>query len=178
MRVKIMIHKLYGHQNYGHAEWDWEYTHNIEYMFWEQLWSRCGAVVVAGLGPGLVGRYWIRREVFRDKLGNSIASQLRCMWTRKQPPGFLKPGLSPYAMRGRAEAEVNCLAAQRMIEPVKHAEWAVVVVPVLKPGDSAGLCGETETNWVYVRNQNWSSIQYKVVRSSLPAFQVAWRSQN
>lgn len=45
-------------------------------------------------------------------------------------------------MRGRVEAELDRLLAQEIIEPVRHSEWAAPVVPVLKPDDTARLCGD------------------------------------
>lgn len=38
----------------------------------------------------------------------------------------------PYAMRAKVDAEFNRLLAQEIIEPIKHAEWAL--------GSASGPC--------------------------------------
>ncbi|XP_062297408.1 uncharacterized protein K02A2.6-like [Scomber scombrus] len=145
-------------------------------------------VVVAGSGPSLVGRYWIRRlglqwrsepqvhhiqeetseevqgrpesqihhlgevtleevlgeygEVFKDELGRFKGPPAKIYVDKEAAPRFFKARPVPYAMRGRVEEELNRLLTQGIIEPVKHAEWAAPVVPVLKPDDTARLCGD------------------------------------
>lgn len=145
-------------------------------------------VAVAGSGPSLVGRYWIRRlglqwraapqvhhiqvetaeevqespetqihkvaevtleqvleeygEVFKDELGRFKGPPAKIYVDKEAAPRFFKARPVPYAMRGRVEAELDRLLAQEIIEPVKHSEWAAPVVPVLKPDDTARLCGD------------------------------------
>ncbi|XP_038590459.1 uncharacterized protein K02A2.6-like [Micropterus salmoides] len=126
-------------------------------------------VVVEGTGPSLVGRNWIRRlglewkpepqinhlreetleevlgeymEVFKEELGKFKGPPAKIYVDKDARPKFFKARPVPYAMRGRVEAELDRLIAQDLIEPVKYAEWAAPVVPVLKPDGTARLCGD------------------------------------
>lgn len=126
-------------------------------------------VVMTGTGPSLVGRGWIKKlslqwrpeprinhireetledvlgkyeEVFKEELGRFKGPPAKIYVDREATPKFFKARPVPYAMRGRVEAELDRLLAQDIIEPVKYAEWAAPVVPVLKPDDSARLCGD------------------------------------
>ena len=154
----------------------------------KQLVENLPLVVVAGSGPSLVGRYWIRRlglqwkpepqihhvrtetpekaqrgpepqilqvkdetlgeilgefgEVFKDELGRFRGPPARIYVDKEAAPRFFKARPVPYALRGRVEAELDRLLAEKIIEPVKYAEWAAPVVPVLKPDDTVRLCGD------------------------------------
>ena len=126
-------------------------------------------VVVPGTGPSLVGRNWIKKlglqwrpesqihhvreetleevlgeyeEVFKEELGKCKGPPAKLYVDKEATPRFFKARPVPYAMRGRVEAELDRLLAQEIIEPVKYAEWAAPVVPVLKPDDSVRLCGD------------------------------------
>ena len=154
----------------------------------KQLVENLPLVVVAGSGPSLVGRYWIRRlglqwrpepqihhvqtetpekaqwrpepqilqvkaetleevlgefgEVFKDELGRFRGPPAKIYVDKEAAPRFFKARPVPYAMKGRVEAELDRLLTEKIIEPVKYAEWAAPVVPVLKPDDTARLCGD------------------------------------
>lgn len=72
------------------------------------------------------------REVFKEELGKFKGPPAKIYVDKDATPKFYKARPVPYVMRGRVEAELRCLQAQVIIESVKHAEWAVPVVPVLK----------------------------------------------
>ncbi|XP_061567238.1 uncharacterized protein K02A2.6-like [Cololabis saira] len=57
-------------------------------------------------------------------------------------PQFFKPRTVPYAMRAKVEAEIERLVQQKIMQPVKYAEWAAPIVPVLKPDNSVRICGD------------------------------------
>lgn len=81
-------------------------------------------------------------EVFKDELGRFNGTPAKIYVDKEAALRFFKARPVPYAMRGRVEAELDRLLAQEIIEPVKHAEWAAPVVPVLKPAGTARLCGD------------------------------------
>lgn len=80
-------------------------------------------------------------------------------------PRFFKARAIPYDMRGRVEAKLNCLLAQEIIEPVKHAKWATPVVLLLKPDDTAMLCGD------YKLTVNEAS---KLEQYPIPELRICW----
>ncbi|KAG1927461.1 retrotransposable element [Pimephales promelas] len=45
-------------------------------------------------------------------------------------------------MKTKVEAEIERLLKEKIIEPVKHSEWAAPVVPVLKSDNTVRLCGD------------------------------------
>ncbi|XP_033992114.1 uncharacterized protein K02A2.6-like [Trematomus bernacchii] len=57
-------------------------------------------------------------------------------------PRFFRPRSVPYAMRTKVDEEIDRLLKEGVISPVKHAEWAAPVVPILKPVGTVRLCGD------------------------------------
>ena len=45
-------------------------------------------------------------------------------------------------MRPKVEAEINRLVREQILAPVKHSDWACLVVPILKPDGLIRLCGD------------------------------------
>ncbi|XP_062400896.1 uncharacterized protein K02A2.6-like [Sardina pilchardus] len=125
-------------------------------------------VVVAGPGPNLLGRAWIKalgmncvlinkmeqqeltlqcvlqqkEEVFKEELGTWRGPPAKIYVKEGVAPKFYKPRPVPYAMRKRVEIELERLSNQGIIEPVKFSEWAAPIVPVLKPDNSVRICGD------------------------------------
>lgn len=87
----------------------------------------------------VLGEY---EEVFKEELGRFKGPPAKIYVDKEATPRFFKARPVPYAMRGRVEAELDRLLAQEISELVKNASWATPVVPVLKPDDSARLCGD------------------------------------
>lgn len=50
-----------------------------------------------------------------------------------QSPVSSAQGQSPAAMRAKVDEEIDRLSKEDIISPVKWSEWAVPVVPILKP---------------------------------------------
>ena len=48
-------------------------------------------------------------------------------------------------MKRKIEAELERLQKERTIEPVQFSEWAAPIVPIMKPEESIGICGEYKT---------------------------------
>ena len=56
-------------------------------------------------------------------------------------PHFYKPRNVPYVLREKEDQELTRLQEEGIIEPVKFADWAVPIVPVLKGnGESVRIC--------------------------------------
>lgn len=125
-------------------------------------------VVVAGSGPNLLGRGWLKGlemncvyvhktehsqltllnvlklngEVFKEELGTWRGPPAKIFIKENVTPKFYKPRPVPYAMRKKVETELERLTKQGIIEPVKFSEWAAPIVPVLKPDSTARICGD------------------------------------
>ena len=57
-------------------------------------------------------------------------------------PRYCKARSVPYSMKPLVNEELDQLVSQGVIEPVKFAEWAAPIVPVLKPDKkSVKICG-------------------------------------
>ncbi|XP_061763239.1 uncharacterized protein LOC133556905 [Nerophis ophidion] len=81
-------------------------------------------------------------DVFKEWLGTWTGPPAKIYINNGVVPKFYKPRLVPFAMRKKVEAELERLTEQGVIEPVKFAEWAAPIVPVLKPDNSVRICGD------------------------------------
>ena len=126
-------------------------------------------VVVAGAGPSLMGRDWLRHitldwtqlnlvrssvpdpcqaillqhsKVFHDELGHlqETVAHLHVDVTARLR--FHKARPVPYALRSKVEAELDRLRMQGVIEPVSFSDWAAPIVPVVKRDGSIQICGD------------------------------------
>ena len=128
-------------------------------------------VVVAGDGPSLLGRNWLKHirldwnsictvaradaeegslksllreheEVFKDELG-TVRSLLATLHVRPDArPKFFKPRTVPFAIKGAIEQELDRLEATGVIQKVTHSEWAAPIVPVPKKDGKFRICGD------------------------------------
>ena len=126
-------------------------------------------IVVAGEGPSLFGRDWLRvlrldwehlntiqsavteslqpllkrhAEVFKDELGLVRDAPDKIHVDPSVQPRFCKPRTVPYALRGKVEQELERLERTGIIEPVQFSEWAAPIVPVVKGDGSVRICGD------------------------------------
>ncbi|XP_062864462.1 uncharacterized protein K02A2.6-like [Trichomycterus rosablanca] len=125
-------------------------------------------VVVKGTGPNLLGRGWLEdiklnwaglnytksdeislqkvlqkhADVFREELGTLKGTKAVVHVAANATPRFYRPRVVPYAMRVKLEREIDRLLKENIITPVKYAEWAAPVVPILKPDGTIRLCGD------------------------------------
>uniref|UniRef100_A0A3B3XII2 ribonuclease H n=1 Tax=Poecilia mexicana TaxID=48701 RepID=A0A3B3XII2_9TELE len=125
-------------------------------------------VVVKGTGPNLLGRGWLEElklkwdeirhvkteaqglqevllrheEVFKEELGMLRGVHATIRVSADAHPKFYKPRSVPYAMRSKVEEELERLLKEDIITPVKYADWAAPIVPVLKPDGSVRICGD------------------------------------
>uniref|UniRef100_A0AAQ4NRX0 Gypsy retrotransposon integrase-like protein 1 n=1 Tax=Gasterosteus aculeatus aculeatus TaxID=481459 RepID=A0AAQ4NRX0_GASAC len=125
-------------------------------------------VVVKGTGPSLLGRGWLEalklkweeiknvrteaqslqdvlvrnEDVFKQELGMLKGMKATIRVSAEAHPKFYRPRSVPYAMRAKVEEEIDRLLKEDIITPVKYAEWAAPIVPVLKPNGSVRICGD------------------------------------
>ena len=122
--------------------------------------SRLPVLVLKANGPNLMGRNWLENiclncaslkrlgkpnlqevlnkydDLFTDELGklNGVTAKIYIDLTTK--PIFCKAWSVPYTMKPKTER----LKRQGTIESVQYSEWAMPVVPILKPERSVRLC--------------------------------------
>ena len=126
-------------------------------------------LVVAGMGPSLLGRDWLLKlrldwssinklqgeptsevqvildrhtEVFKDELGLLKTMSAKIQVDPQAQPRFCKPRPVPYALRDKVNEEIERLEKAGIIEPVQHAEWAAPIVPVVKQDGTIRICGD------------------------------------
>ena len=58
------------------------------------------------------------------------------------PARFCKARVVPYALRRKVEAELERLEKEEIIAPVQFADWATLIVPVLKDDGTVCICGD------------------------------------
>ena len=57
-------------------------------------------------------------------------------------PRFCRARPVPYSLREKIEQEIDRLVDTGVIEPVRFAEWATPIVPIVKKDGSIRLCGD------------------------------------
>ena len=82
------------------------------------------------------------QALFKDELGKMKGFQAKIHVDKDAPPIFCKARPIPFALRAKVEKEIERLLEEKVIEPVKHSEWAAPVVPVLKSSGEVRLCGD------------------------------------
>ena len=138
----------------------------VEVVFGKQR-ETCSLIVVQGDGPSLLGRDWLKRvkldwsqlnqihtsnsltdildrysALFSDELGIVNGVQAKIFIDSDATPRFFRARTVPFALRGKVEEELKRLENQEIIEPVRFADWAAPVVPIVKPDGSIRLCGD------------------------------------
>ena len=124
--------------------------------------------VVAGKGPSLLGRDWLRelridwREVkrmdtscevdrllqeyatvFSEDLGTYSGPPVRISLREQASPKFIKARPVPFAIREQVEKQIDEEVRQGILIPVQHSEWASPMVAVLKSDKkSVRICAD------------------------------------
>ena len=124
-------------------------------------------LVVKGDGPNLMGRDWLARfivdwhsihqlqspnklnnlltkfeNIFKDELGTVKEVKAHIQLNQNSEPKFHKARTVPVALQQKVEEELDRLEKTKIIEPVRHSQWAAPVVPVIKSDGSIRLCGD------------------------------------
>ena len=82
-------------------------------------------------------------HVFQETLGTLQGYEAQLYVDPQAKPRYCKANLVPYSMRIVVEQELDHLTTEGIMEPVKFANWASPIVPVLKAdGHSVRICGD------------------------------------
>ena len=134
-------------------------------QYGDQL-ARLVLLVVAGDGPSLLGRNWLRyiqldwkqinsmsqspltellrenNSLFKDELGKVEQYRATLQVRQDARPRFFKPRPVPFAIKASIKEELDKLEASGVIEKVEHSEWAAPIVPVPKKNGKFRICGD------------------------------------
>ncbi len=83
-----------------------------------------------------------QEKVFKDELGTLKGTKATIHVKQDAPLRFFRPRSVPFAMQAKVDEEIDRLLKADIISPVKYAEWAAPVVPILKPTGTIRLCGD------------------------------------
>ena len=61
-------------------------------------------------------------------------------------PKFCRAHPIPYAIKDRVEKELELLVTEGILEPISHSEWAIPIVPIIKPDNSNCICEKQTVN--------------------------------
>ncbi|KAK8771294.1 hypothetical protein V5799_025462 [Amblyomma americanum] len=81
-------------------------------------------------------------DVFAPGLGVCKGPPVTLQLKENACPKLFKARTVPYALRDKMSEALDQLVAQDILAPVKTAEWATPVVPVLKGDGSLRVCGD------------------------------------
>ena len=125
-------------------------------------------LVVAGDGPSLLGRNWLKfirlnwheihsiqsadpqlnvllsqhANLFQDGLGTIFAHKAELSVKEDAPPNFCKAQPVPFAVRDAVGAQLDHLEAEGVLQKVPHSLWAAPIVVVPKKDGTYRLCGD------------------------------------
>ena len=126
-------------------------------------------MVVAGDGPSLFGRNWLKylrlnwseiatvrslqpegpdvllkrhAPLFRDGLGTVKPFRDTLHVDPDAQPKFFKPYAVPFAIKDTIGCELDCMEQQGTIEKVDHSEWAAPIVAVPNKDGTFHICGD------------------------------------
>ena len=139
---------------------------NVHVHYGDQR-ARLVLLVVAGDGPSLLGRNWLRyiqldwKEIhavskttkldellhqnsalFKDELGKIEQYEATLQVHPDARPRFFKPRPVPFEIKPSIEEELDKLEASGVIEKVEHSDWAAPIVPVPKKNGKFRICGD------------------------------------
>ena len=143
-------------------------TLNMRVQYGDQK-EKLVLVVVAGDGPSLMGRNWLKylrldwrniftvrtarmkplnillqshQELFSKDLGHIHPFTASLKVQPDATPRFHKARSVPFAIKDAISQELDRLEQQRIISPVTHSQWAAPIVPVPKKDGKFRLCGD------------------------------------
>ena len=124
-------------------------------------------LVVEGDGASLFGRNWLdhlqinwseihsvcreasldelllrHASLFREEIGALKGQTAKLFVPDDAQPRFFKPRRLPYCLKDKVEQELDRLLEAGIISPVKFADWAAPIVPVIKANGSVRICGD------------------------------------
>ncbi|UYV64815.1 K02A2.6-like [Cordylochernes scorpioides] len=82
------------------------------------------------------------RELFSPGYGVFKGVRARLLVDPEVKPRFFKSRPIPYALKEKISRELDRLVKAGILKPVRHAEWAAPIVPVLKSDQTIRICGD------------------------------------
>ena len=143
-------------------------TLNMRVQYGQQK-QKLVLVVVAGNGPSLLGRNWLKyirldwNNIFAIRTAkmrplNTLLQRYQALFSKEQgqihpftvslhtqpgaTPRFFKPRAVPFAIKDAVSKELNHLEQQGVISPVTHSQWAAPIVAVPKKDGKFRICGD------------------------------------
>ena len=123
-------------------------------------------LVIHGDGPSLLGWNWIQllhldwqtvylveldklkillskySSVFQDSLCLLKGFKARIYVEQDAKPKYFKACSVPFLLKAKIEAHLNKLVKEGVIEHVQHAEWAALIIQIIKPDNTIHICGD------------------------------------
>ena len=81
-------------------------------------------------------------NVFKDELGLVEAAPAKIHVDPSAQPRLCKPRTVPYALKGKVKQELEQLESTGIISPVQFADWAALIIPVVKTDGTIRVCGD------------------------------------
>ena len=81
-------------------------------------------------------------DVFKEELGKVTRMEVKNHIDPDAQPQFFHPRPVTLALRPKVVRELERLVQGKVIEPVQFSEWAVPIVPLVKPNVSLRICGD------------------------------------
>ncbi len=82
------------------------------------------------------------QDVFKEELGRCKDVKAHLHVQPEATPKFYRPQPILLSMKEKVEAELNRKEKLEILTKVETSEWAVPIVPVLKPDNSVRMCGD------------------------------------
>ena len=139
---------------------------NVHVHYGDQR-ARLVLLVVAGNGPSLLGRNWLRyirldwkklhavsrstelsdllrknNVLFKEELGKIQQYEATLQVRPDARPRFFKARPVPLAIKPSIEEELDKLEASGVVKKVEYSEWAAPIVPVPKKNGQFRICGD------------------------------------
>lgn len=137
------------------------------HVYYEGQTATLPLVVVKGQGASLFGRNWLEQirvnwslinsiqqkpnlnqlidrhgSLFSDEIGSLKGTTAKIFVPPDARPRFFKPRRLPYSLKEKVERELDRLQGEGIIEPVRFAEWAAPMVPVVKANGQIRVYGD------------------------------------
>ena len=93
-------------------------------------------------------------KLFDGQLGTIRGFTAELKVKENAPPQHFKPRTVPFALRDNVEAEFQRLEKEGVLKKAETSDWAIPIVPVLKPDGTIRICGDFKVCvWMYLSTQ-------------------------
>ena len=121
---------------------NWIYPLNLMSVFKNESIESCNLSRTLATKVSLESVLCKFKDLFSQDLG--LVKDVKVTLSRKQEvvPKFFKARPVPYALKQKVDDELSRLVAEGILEPVKTADSAAPIVPVLKSDGRIRICGD------------------------------------